>query len=188
MARRVICECPHCHVETIVNKADVVADPLFVCPECGATMIVDLEPPADALVKRESDSIAETQASPDLGSFEGGEREPEPMQEVSAEPAPRPPKSTRPLIAKTMPMLAPSLATPAAKATRGDTRRAQPAGISPVVLVVVGVVGAGVGWFARGQQAAAHDGTREMVEVYCEGGADGQTAAQMCEHLLGRAP
>lgn len=182
MARRVICECPHCHVETIVNKADVVADPLFACPECGATMIVDLEPPAEALVKRESDPIVETQASPDLGAFAGGE----PSLEAPAAP-PRPEKSTRPSIAKTMPMLAPSLSTPMA-GSAGDGRGAQPAGISPAVLVVVGLVCAAFGWFARGRQAAANDTSTEMIESYCEATPEGQTATELCARLLGHAP
>lgn len=169
MAKRVICECPNCGVETIVDKAVLVRDPLFECPECEATMEVDLAPPPD------QDVGPETLASPESSADVTPAEPPAPPREDR--PAPR----ERKLIAKTQPMV-PYSGHAAEPAPPPATSRAPSVG--PLALVMAGVLGLGGGWLARGL-AARDDGLRQTVQSYCAGETSAQSARDMCDHLLG---
>ena len=169
MAKRVICECPNCGVETIVDKAELARDPLFECPECEATMEVDLAPPPPPDI----DVGPETLASPESTG------EPTPIEQEPPRERELPPRE-RKLIAKTQPMVQFS-GHVAAPSPQPRPRRST-AGEGPLTLVLVGVLGLGGGWLARG--VAAHDKLRQTVESYCDEDLSARTARDMCEQVL----
>ena len=165
MAKRVICECPNCHAETIVNKADVLANPLLDCPSCGAVIEVDLTPP------------------PPPGAEE-------PVEEATKEPPPPTQRSSsapgRKLMAKTAPMHAPPVtpieATPPpaeGHARDHDTFRPAQPGMSPLMVALIAAVAAALGYVARGATSVSS----KSIEGYCDTHTQG-SAAEMCEHFL----
>lgn len=174
MAKRVICECPLCHTDTIVSTALLTPDRLFDCPACGAVMEVDIGVPSQPSQAPPPETVRSGRP-PALPPSEAPAAEP---PHEDAAPAP-PPKQ----IAKTMPMHvsvpAPPTTSAPPRSHGAGSRRAAAGGISPAVLIAVAVASAAAGWIAGSQSS---DGL-ENLRAHCEREPGTVTVEQLCAEL-----
>jgi hypothetical protein len=163
MAKRVICECPSCHVEMIVDKAQLIDDPLLECGVCGATIEVDFTPPP--------------------GDVRDETGPPAPVRESEESPPPQTKRSGA-AIARTAPMV-PYVAPLPPREEREAREAPKPApSVSPLTLALVGAAGIAVGWLAHEVSGGGgHDATLDQVRDYCTHHAPGRSAVDMCEFL-----